>query len=233
MCPVLFYSYTLGNYLSLQLSLLFSLHSLRKASFRLPAFYCWDKIGPKVPWQGRPYLPYRSWSRSIMKGNRGRNSRQGNEKWSQSHGEMFLTGSLSWLAQFAFLTQDHLPSGGTSHSGRGPFTPTINKINVPQTCLQMLLFNGDVFSVDISSSQMTYVKSTKSTGTPGGSFVRSLKRERVMSRASLQSCWALRWAASQDQVDFTTHTVRIECTGRWELKPQLRVALSPIRWAFH
>lgn len=81
-----------------------------------------------------------------------------------------------WLALLACpvcLTQDHLPSGGTSHSGRGPFTPTINKINVPLTCLQMLLFNGDGFSVDISSSQMTYVKSTKSTGTPGGSFVRS------------------------------------------------------------
>lgn len=105
----------------------------------------------------------------------------------------------SCFAQFAFINNPE-PS---AHSEWGPFISIINKKkNVPQTCLQMSLFSGGIFSVEIPSSQMiqAYVKSTKSTRKPWDNLVMSLKTEWLMSRASSQCCWALRWAGSQDKI---------------------------------
>lgn len=78
-------------------------------------------------------------------------------------GGLLHTGFFLLACSVCFLIC-HLPSSGSAHKRLGPFLSIISQNHVPQTCLQTKS-NGDIFSVEGPSSQMTlaYVELTKKT----------------------------------------------------------------------
>jgi hypothetical protein len=87
----------------------------------------------------RASLAYRS--HSIPERSQARSSREeagGSKQPKQKPGK-----NTDWLATPVYIlslpsysTQDHLPSGGTTHNELGPPTSVISQENLPQTCSQ-------------------------------------------------------------------------------------------------
>lgn len=71
---------------------------------------------------------------------------------------MLLIGLFNLFSQ---IIQDHLNIGGTTHSGLGLHTSTINQENAPQPRrLAYQESNGGIFSAEVSSPQMAQLLSS-------------------------------------------------------------------------
>ena len=69
---------------------------------------------------------------------------------------MLLAGLILWLSQPAFLyTQDHLPRGGTTHSGLGPPIPIINQENASWVYPQQVFRWGSCSQVTLAGDKLT------------------------------------------------------------------------------
>lgn len=96
---------------------------------------------------------------SITEGSVGRNSVRNREAGTEA--ESLLTSFPTACSACADIAQDHLPRGGTTHSGLGPCTSIISKENAAsQSCLQVNVMET---LIDTHSSSLVTLARVKLT----------------------------------------------------------------------
>lgn len=124
----------IGKVLTLTLTLRGSKRTLFGCLLGLVYFAVINKTLTKT-YLGRKDFPLAHMIKSIIEGSQCRNLEVGTEAEVMKE-QCLLDAFHGLLSLFSWVTKDHLPVGGSVHSGLSPPTLTINQENVPQTCPQ-------------------------------------------------------------------------------------------------
>ena len=119
-------------------------------------FYCYDKTWTNNLEEDSVNLAYSFQSYSHTREVRAGTCRQELKQrpWKDA---AYCLALHCWLSYLLYTALDHLPRGGTAHSGLHPPTPIINQEKA-LTDLPISQSDGGIFSIDVLASKMTLTR---------------------------------------------------------------------------